>query len=73
MTAGVWMVPVVLLAAVVFLWASAWFESHVAPRDSHPQLPTLQAVDTAFVDTAPDGTPLDMDAPLAGEPARRVA
>jgi hypothetical protein len=34
MTLGVWMVPLVLLDAVVLLWASARFEGHFAPRDS---------------------------------------
>lgn len=69
MTPHVWMVPAVLFAAVVSLWASAWFETRVAPRESHPQLRTLPDVDTALVDTAPSGEPLDVDAPLAAQPA----
>ncbi len=73
MTPGVWIVPLVLLTAVVFLWVSAWFESHVAPREPHSELLTLQAVDTVLVDTAPDRTPPDMDSDLAVEPARQVA
>lgn len=73
MTLGVWMVPLALLAAGVLLWASTWFESHVAPREYDPQLRAVEAVDTALVDTAADHPSLGVDGHLAGEPAQPAA
>jgi hypothetical protein len=70
-TLGVWMVPLVLLAAVVLLWVSAWFEGRVAPRESDAQSRTLETV-TAFVDAA-DHTSLGMDGDLVAEPTRPAA
>ena len=74
MTAGVWMVPLVLMAAVVFLWATAWFEDHVAPRDFDPQLPTMKAADAVIADTAVDHqSALDLEDHLANTLDRPAA
>jgi hypothetical protein len=51
MTVGVWLVPVALLAASVFLWASAWFEAHVLPPDSNAEGHQVEAADASFADT----------------------
>jgi hypothetical protein len=53
MTPGVWIVPLVIVALVVFLWASTWLEDHVAPPGYDPELPTLEGADTAFADMPP--------------------
>ena len=64
MSVAIWTVLVVLAALAVFLWASAWLESLIAPLGYDPELPTLQSVDTAFTDTAaqPLGTDSQLDA-----------
>lgn len=73
MTVGVWMVPFVLLAGVVLLWSSAWFEGIVAPQNRNPRLSALDKIDTAFVDTAADRTSPGMDGELPAEPALPAA
>ena len=73
MTLGVWIVPLVLVAAVLFLWASAWFENHIAPLHYGHELRNLEAVDTPLAGPAATQTSLRMDDHLAVEPDRSAA
>jgi hypothetical protein len=51
MTVGVWLVPVALVAAGVFLWASAWFEAHVLPPHSNTEAHQVETGNASFADT----------------------
>lgn len=73
MTLGVWLVPLVLLAAIVLLWASAWFEGYVAPRENNPQLRSLERLETVIADTATDNTSLGVDDLPTPETSRSAA
>jgi hypothetical protein len=52
-TLGVWVVPIVLVAMVLMLWASVWFEGRFAPIGDNSDLRTLESVDTASPITFP--------------------
>ena len=71
MSVAVWMVPVVLAALVVFLWAAAWLEGLVAPLGYEPEIRTIMSADTAFTDTA--ARPLGTDGQLGAELENRAA
>lgn len=73
MTVGVWMVPVVLAAAVVFLWAAVWFEGLVAPPGYGSEGRALDAVDAGYPDTAVSSQLLGVVGQLDTEPNRPAA
>lgn len=79
MTLGVWLVPVVLLAVIMLLWASAWFEGYVAPREHDRQLRPLEELETAISDAATSDAATDntslmvVDEMPSPEPSRSAA
>ena len=73
MTVGVWMVPVVLAAAVAFVWAAVWFEGLVAPPGYVPAGRTLEAADAGLSDTAVSPQFLGVAGQLDAEPHRPAA
>ncbi len=48
MTYGVWLLPIVLVAAVVFLWAAAWFEALLFPPDHDAETHHLEVGDNSW-------------------------
>lgn len=73
MTVGVWMVPVALAAAVVFLWAATWFEGLVAPPGYGPAGRTLETADAGFSDPAVSPQVLGVVGRLDAEADRSAA
>ena len=71
MTVGVWMVPVVLAAAVLLLWAAAWLEGLAAPPGNG--FATLEAADAGFSDTAVSPQLLGVVGQLDAKPDRSAA
>jgi hypothetical protein len=71
-TPGVWMVPVALVATVLLVWASVWFEGRVAPIGDRP-LRTLKAVDIGHADTDTGQALVGIDRHRGSEPDRSAA